>query len=114
MQVERMFAGVIAVEDYLDNLVLFENISVNVGPVDGGIGGRCTSGNSSEKSWDFRPYVGNTVEECTWLGSQKFDFMRDLEGHTNLHHPRGCSFLGPILTKGLDFRKVSHRLLAPG
>lgn len=70
VQVEGMFAGIIVVEDNLDNLVLFENISVNIGPIDGGIGGRGTSSKSSEKSWDFGLYVGNTVEKCTWLRSQ--------------------------------------------
>lgn len=47
VQVEWMLAGVIVVEDYLDNLVLFENISVNIGSVNGSIGGRGTSGKSS-------------------------------------------------------------------
>lgn len=65
VQVERMFAGVIVVEDYLDNLVLFENVGVDVGPVNGSIGGRGTSGKSSVKSRDFGRYVGNIVEECT-------------------------------------------------
>lgn len=64
VQVEGMFAGIIVVEDNLDNLVLFENISVNIGPIDGGIGGRGTSSKSSEKSWDFGLYVGNTIEKC--------------------------------------------------
>lgn len=72
VQVERMFAGVIVVEDYLDNLVLFENVSVNIGSVDGSIGGRGTSCKSSVESWDFGLYVGNVVEECTWLRSQIF------------------------------------------
>lgn len=65
VQMERMFAGVIVVEDYLDNLVFFENVSVNVGSVDGSVGGRGPSGKSSVKRWDFGPYVGNIVEECT-------------------------------------------------
>lgn len=47
VQVERMLAGVIVVEDYLDNLVLFKNISVNIGSVDSSIGGRGTSGKCS-------------------------------------------------------------------
>lgn len=74
VQVERVFAGVIVVEDYLDDLVLFENVSVNIGSVDGSIGGRGTSGKSSVESWDFGLYVGNIVEECTWLRSQIFSY----------------------------------------
>lgn len=70
VQVERMFAGIIVVEDYLDNLVLFENVSVNIGSIDGGIGGRGTSSKSSIKSRDLRLYVGNIVEECTWSRGQ--------------------------------------------
>lgn len=70
VQVERMFAGIIVVEDYLDNLVLFENISMNIGPIDGGIGGRDASSKSSVKSRHFGLYVGNTVEKCTELRSQ--------------------------------------------
>lgn len=70
VQVERMFARIIVVEDYFDNLVLFENISVNIGSIDGGIGGRGTGSKSSEKSRDLGPYVGNIVEECTLLKGQ--------------------------------------------
>lgn len=75
VQVKRMFAGVIVVENYLDNLVLFENVSVNIGPIDGSIGSRGASGKSSVKSRNFGPYVGNIVEECTWSRSQIWILM---------------------------------------
>lgn len=41
VQVERVTAGVIVVDDDVDNLVAFEDEGVGVGGVDGGVGGIC-------------------------------------------------------------------------
>ena len=62
VQVERVTAGVVVVEDDIDDLVAFEDEGVGVGGVDGGIGGILACREGSVEGGDFWGNVGDGVE----------------------------------------------------
>lgn len=62
---EGMLAGIIAVEDNLDHLILLQYKSIDVYPINNWVVGCSTSCKSGEKGRDFRLHVGDTVEERT-------------------------------------------------
>lgn len=65
VEMERVFAGIVAVEDDFDNLVFLENEGVGVAPVDGNISCGVTCGQSSVEGRNFWRYVCFIVEEGT-------------------------------------------------
>lgn len=70
VQMEGMLAGILAVEDNLNDLVLLQYKSIDVGSVNSCVHGCSTGCESGEKGWDFRLDVGDIVEECTGSGCQ--------------------------------------------
>ena len=63
VEVERVAAFVVVVEDDFNDVVLFEDEGVGVGAVDDGIGGEGAGSKGSVESWDFGTRVGVVVEE---------------------------------------------------
>lgn len=59
---EGVFAWVVVVEDYVDDLVLLEDESVGVGGVDGGVVGGWAGGEGGVECWDDGASVGYSVE----------------------------------------------------
>ena len=57
-----MAAGVVVVEDDVDDLVALEDEGVGVGGVDGGVGGICTGREGGVEGGDFGGDVGDGVE----------------------------------------------------
>ena len=62
MQMERVTAGIVVVDDDVDDLVAFEDEGVGVGGVDGGVGGICTGREGGVEGGDFGCDVGDGVE----------------------------------------------------
>ena len=68
---EGMLAGIIAVEDNLDHLILLQHERIDVHAINNWVGGCSTGCKSGKKSRDFRLHVGDSVEECTGSGRQR-------------------------------------------
>lgn len=63
MQMERMLAGVQTVQNNLNHLVLFQDESIGVSPVNAWIGGCLARGQSCVKRGYFRSNISLIVEE---------------------------------------------------
>ena len=57
-----MAAGVVVVEDDVDDLVVLEDEGVGVGGVDGGVGGIGAGGEGGVEGGDFGEDIGDGVE----------------------------------------------------
>lgn len=68
---EGMLAGIIAVEDNLNHLILLQHESIHVYAINSWVGGCSTGCKSGEKGRDFRLHVGDSVEECTGSSCQR-------------------------------------------
>ena len=62
VEMKGVFAWVVIIEHYIDNLVLLKNESVGVGGVDGCVIGCEASGEGGVKGWDFGAGVGYSIE----------------------------------------------------
>ena len=65
MQVERMFAWVVVVDNYFDHFVFVEDECVGICSVHEWITGVRTCTESAVECRDFGMDIGDVVEECT-------------------------------------------------
>ena len=78
MQMERMFARIVVVENYFYYLILLEDKSVSVGAIDCGIGGQGGCGQGCIEGWHFGTDIGRVVKERT--AEESVHFLSDRNG----------------------------------
>lgn len=65
VQMERMLARIVIVQDDLYNLVFFQDVAVGVAAIDGHVRGVAAGGQRAVQRRDYRFDVGDLVEEGT-------------------------------------------------